>query len=84
MREKKLAMMEGATCALSEWVGGWRSTARCGAEREKNDHTKIDSESVWVVVVELGKTQCPKNKINDILLKNVISSSSSDDSNSNT
>ena len=45
---------------------------------------KIDSELVLVVVVELGKTQCLNNKVNNILLKNFISSSSSDDSNSNT
>ena len=74
--------MEGAAYIILEWVGG---AARRGAElKEKNDHTNIDSESVQVVVVELGKTQCPKNKINNILLKNVIISSSSDDINSNT
>ena len=65
-------------------MGRWRSTARRKAEREKTDHMKIDSELVLVVVVELGKTQCLNNKVNDILLKNVISSSSSDDRKRNT
>ena len=52
----------------SEWVGG---AAQRGVKlkEKKTDHMKIDSELVLVVVVELGKTQCLNNKVNNILLK---------------
>ena len=56
-------MMEGETDALLEWVVGWRGKVL----KEKTDNTKIDSELVWIVVAELGRIQCPNNKINDII-----------------
>ena len=54
---------ERVAATLLEWVG---DAVRHGAER-KTDKKKIYLESVWVVVGELGHTQYPKIKINDLV-----------------